>query len=64
VKAVTGNERLGAGLKTEFDINSKRLATYDAALWWYDPAAKVVLSHESNNKNAYQLGSVALSVFK
>ena len=54
---------MGFGLSTEIDIAKKRLSVYDAALWWFDPTNRFVLSHNSSDKTSYKLGTLAFSAF-
>ena len=62
--AVTGNEKFGAGLDLGWSFGASRLTTYNAALWWFENQNKLVLKHESTNKQEYALGKFVLSAFK
>ena len=50
LSAVTGKEKLYFGLKTDLDISNKRLSVYNAAIAWFDPINRFVLSHISSDE--------------
>ncbi len=62
--AVTGNEKFGAGLDLGWSFGASRLTAYNAALWWFENQNRLVLKHESTNKEDYKPGKFVLSAFR
>jgi len=59
-----GYPEYGLAVDTKFDLNSQKLTTYNAALYWFRKHRKIVVKHLSKNPEILELGDVLVSYYQ